>query len=159
MLPARRRWWHTSPRTSLERQPTRSRRHVRPLRKTNVRVPDGSSVDGSANSSPMRSASWSWMISGYCSLTRQIRMNIVRATADWIAHSSSELTALLAPAGRRCPALTSQRVTRVQGVNQRLRQPHEEVMASGTGTSHAAIERRQRSAHRIWLLSFPRSPT
>ena len=68
-------------------------------------------------------------------------MNIVRATADWIANFSFELAAPFALVWRVYPGVSSERATRVQGINQRLRQPHEEVMASGTRTGHAAAEK------------------
>ena len=82
MLPAKRRWWRTSPRTSSERRPTRSRRRVQPRLQARVRTPGGSSADGSVNSSPARSANWSWMISG-CETTSAGR----RSTADQLSRS------------------------------------------------------------------------
>src|SRR5207245_10685535 len=63
-LPARRRSWHTSPRTSSARPPMRSRPPALPLRKESAKAQGNSSVGGSATSSRRRFATSSSMTSG-----------------------------------------------------------------------------------------------
>ena len=71
-----------SPHTSSVLRPTPSRRRVQPHLAARVKAPGGSSADGSATSSLMRSVSWSWMISG-CATTSAGRCS----TADHLSRS------------------------------------------------------------------------
>ena len=91
MQPDRPRQWRMLRRTSWAQPPMQSGRHGQPPRRVSVRGQAAWSVNGSVNSYQMRSAIWSWTISG-CE-TRSAGLSSIADQADLHAISAIRFTA------------------------------------------------------------------